>query len=36
MRLNELDPYQRNEYQKLMSENNDLVAEYSSKAAAMD
>jgi len=25
LRLNELDPYQRSEYQKLISENTDLI-----------
>ena len=36
MRLNELDPYQRNEYQRLMSENNDLMTEYSKKQNQME
>ena len=36
MRLNELDPYQRNEYQRLMSENNDLMTEYSKKQSQME
>jgi predicted nuclease with TOPRIM domain len=31
LRLNELDPYQRNEYQKLINENKDLIAEYNIK-----
>lgn len=28
LRLNELDPYQRSEYQKLINENKELIAEY--------
>jgi intraflagellar transport protein 74 len=31
LRLNELDPYQRNEYQKLINENKDLITEYNAK-----
>ena len=36
LRLNELDPAQRAEYQRLMTENNDLTAEYNQKQTAMD
>lgn len=36
LRLNELDPGQRNEYQRLMNENNDLINEYHTKHAAME
>ena len=36
LRLNELDPSQRGEYQRLMSENNDLISEYNHKQNAMD
>ena len=36
MRLNELDPYQRSEYQRLMSENNELMTEYSKKQNQME
>jgi intraflagellar transport protein 74 len=36
MRLNELDPYQRSEYQRLMSENNELMTEYSKKQSQME
>ena len=31
LRLNELDPYQRTEYQKLINENKDLINEYNIK-----
>lgn len=36
LRLNELDPNQRAEYQRLISENTDLINEYNSKQAAME
>ena len=36
LRLNELDPYQRSEYQKLISENTELINEYNSKQGAME
>jgi intraflagellar transport protein 74 len=36
LRLNELDPYQRTEYQKLINENNELISEYNSKQGAME
>lgn len=36
LRLNELDPYQRTEYQKLISENTELINEYNSKQGAME
>lgn len=36
LRLNELDPYQRAEYQRLISENNDLINEYNSKQGMME
>ena len=36
MRLKELDPYKRSEYQRLMSENNDLMTEYSKKQNQME
>ena len=36
LRLNELDPSQRGEYQRLMSENNELIAEYNQKQNAME
>ena len=36
LRLNELDPTQRGEYQRLMSENNDLINEYNFKQNAME
>lgn len=36
LRLNELDPSQRSEYQRLMSENNDLIQEYNQKQNAME
>ena len=36
LRLNELDPYQRAEYQKLISENTDLINEYNAKQGAME
>lgn len=36
LRLNELDPSQRSEYQRLMSENNDLISEYNQKQYAME
>jgi len=36
LRLNELDPYQRTEYQKLINENNELISEYNSKQVAME
>lgn len=36
LRLNELDPYQRVDYQKLMTENNELLNEYGLKQAAME
>lgn len=36
LRLNELDPYQRTEYQKLINENTDLINEYNAKQGAMD
>lgn len=35
LRLNELDPYQRTEYQKLIAENSELINEYNSKQVAM-
>jgi len=35
LRLNELDPSQRGEYQRLMSENNELIKEYNQKQNAM-
>lgn len=31
LRLNELDPYQRSDYQKLINENKELIAEYNVK-----
>ena len=31
LRLNELDPYQRTEYQKLINENKELIMEYNLK-----
>lgn len=36
LRLNELDPNQRAEYQRLISENTDLINEYNNKQAAME
>lgn len=36
LRLNELDPSQRGEYQRLVSENNELIAEYNQKQTAME
>ena len=36
LRLNELDPYQRSEYQKLIAENTELINEYNIKQAAME
>ena len=36
LRLNELDPYQRSEYQKLISENTELINEYNVKQTAME
>ena len=36
LRLNELDPYQRTEYQKLISENTDLINQYNTKQYAME
>ena len=36
LRLNELDPYQRQEYQKLISENTELINEYNNKQGAME
>jgi intraflagellar transport protein 74 len=36
LRLNELDPYQRSEYQKLISENTELINEYNNKQGAME
>ena len=36
LRLNELDPVQRTEYQRLMNENNDLINEYQKKQVAME
>lgn len=36
LRLNELDPSQRGEYQRLMSENNELINEYNQKQNAME
>lgn len=36
LRLNELDPSQRGEYQRLMNENNDLISEYNYKQNAME
>ena len=36
LRLNELDPAQRGEYQRLMAENNDLISEYNHKQNAME
>ena len=36
LRLNELDPSQRGEYQRLMTENNDLISEYNQKQNAME
>ena len=36
LRLNELDPSQRGEYQRLMNENNDLITEYNHKQNAME
>ena len=36
LRLNELDPSQRNEYQRLMNENNELIYEYQRKQMAME
>lgn len=35
LRLNELDPYQRAEYQRLINENTDLINEYNAKQGAM-
>ena len=35
LRLNELDPYQRTEYQKLISENTEQINEYNSKQVAV-
>ena len=36
LRLNELDPYQRAEYQRLISENTDLINEYNNKQGMME
>ena len=36
LRLNELDPYQRNEYQSLMTENSELIAEHGEKQRQME
>jgi hypothetical protein len=36
LRLNELDPNQRAEYQRLISENTELINEYNSKQVAME
>ena len=36
LRLNELDPYQRQEYQKLIAENTELINEYNTKQGAME
>jgi intraflagellar transport protein 74 len=36
LRLNELDPSQRGEYQRLMTENNELIGEYNQKQTAME
>ena len=35
LRLIELDPYQRAEYQRLINENTDLINEYNAKQGAM-
>ena len=34
--MNELDPYQRTEYQKLINENTELINLYNQKQGAME